>query len=389
MALRIDKAEITKIDKANINDKGYLVADAYATRTGVFYYMDIFGNVYGELRHPDDVFMDESMMTLNDVVLTVDHPPEALTPQNSKDYFAGFFNEVKKDDIYLSGKLTIADDDAIKKCVNGEKQELSCGYYCDLEEEKGEYNGDRYDYRQRNIRYNHLSLVKYGRAGSQVRVKFDSKDDRIFVEKDKIQEMKEKICGADLKNTVELKTDTNFEEKKVMKTIKINIDGVDYESEDSSIIQAFLKKLDSKDQDLQKIKGENEILKSEIVLTKEKIQEVEKSKNLDSVEINKKALEIVAVLEYAKQICKDDSFTDLSALEIKTKVVKALKPDLSLDNKDENFINGAFETLKSLHVKKEDMGKAIVQCSSNDSQDPYLNYRERQKEFFNKSRKIN
>ena len=43
---------------------------------------------------------------------------------------------------------------------DGRSRELSCGYYCDLDETPGEYEGQRYDARQRNIRGNHLALVE-------------------------------------------------------------------------------------------------------------------------------------------------------------------------------------------------------------------------------------
>lgn len=58
----------------------------------------------------------------------------------------------------------------LKKLIESGKKQLSCGYRCLYEAATGTYQGQTYDYIQRNIRGNHLALVDQGRMGPDVRV---------------------------------------------------------------------------------------------------------------------------------------------------------------------------------------------------------------------------
>ncbi len=59
---------------------------------------------------------------------------------------------------------------AMKDLIDAGKKELSCGYRCDYDWTPGTWNGKPYDAVQRNIRGNHLALVKKGRMGPGVAV---------------------------------------------------------------------------------------------------------------------------------------------------------------------------------------------------------------------------
>jgi uncharacterized protein len=166
-----------RLDKAERTSQGYLRVPARLTRTGVLKYVTKDGVVVRELRHPEDVFNPESYKQLAGVPLTNDHPKKGLLDtKNTKDLVIGWVgDEVEPKDIYLQAVVTIVDDEAISDVENG-KQELSCGYTAELVPEQGIYNGEPYDVRQKNIQYNHLSLVKKGRAGENVRLLMDSDD---------------------------------------------------------------------------------------------------------------------------------------------------------------------------------------------------------------------
>jgi hypothetical protein len=138
--------------------------------------------------------------------------------------------QVKQDDNYVSASVLIQDASTIAAVAADppERSDLSCGYSCDIERVSGEYEGERYDVRQRNIVYNHVALLPpgRGRAGREVALRLDSAGNQIVV--------------ADLP----LKP-----EKESMPTYKI--DGVDYDVGTPVFLQA-LQRRDSKNaKDLQ------------------------------------------------------------------------------------------------------------------------------------------
>lgn len=155
---------------------GYLRVDAYLTRAGVFKYQDSSGKVYRELRHPDDVFAPESLATLPGVPVTNEHPaPAKLDSKNAKRYQAGSVGDHVEitDDKKIKARLAITDSELIQDIDDGTRQEISCGYTCDVDPENGTYEGEPYDARQRNIVYNHVAVVEKGRAGPDIRLRAD------------------------------------------------------------------------------------------------------------------------------------------------------------------------------------------------------------------------
>lgn len=70
---------------------------------------------------------------------------------------------------YLKANIKVLSDAAMQ-LIEGGKIELSPAYRCRYEMTPGEFNGQRYDAIQRDIRGNHLALVKEGRTGPDVAV---------------------------------------------------------------------------------------------------------------------------------------------------------------------------------------------------------------------------
>lgn len=139
--------------------------------------MDGNGKVRRELRHPDDVFEPASMETLKYAPVTIEHPPEMLTPENVAQYGVGHTTErVERALDKLDTDLIVEHQEGIAAVEEDGVRELSCGYAADIVEESGEYNGAPYDFRQKNIRYNHLAMVRRGRAGPEIRMRLDSAD---------------------------------------------------------------------------------------------------------------------------------------------------------------------------------------------------------------------
>lgn len=73
----------------------------------------------------------------------------------------------KSDTLYSNIKFFT---NKILKLIEAGKKELSAGFRCKYEKASGAFNGQAYDYIQREIRGNHLALVDKGRMGSDVAV---------------------------------------------------------------------------------------------------------------------------------------------------------------------------------------------------------------------------
>jgi uncharacterized protein len=174
--LRLDLSS-GKLGDYRATPQGGLIARGNLTRTGVFTYVQPDGSVRRELRHPDDVFEQDSLDSLAHAPVTIDHP-DAVTPRNYRQVTVGHVAARPKAD----GKFVAADDirlqdaDAIDKAKKGQLQEFSCGYSCTLDRTPGEYNGEKYDARQKSIRYNHVAAgpAGWGRAGPEVRMRLDA-----------------------------------------------------------------------------------------------------------------------------------------------------------------------------------------------------------------------
>ena len=65
-------------------------------------------------------------------------------------------------------------EDTIQSVIDG-KRELSGGYTRDLVKESGTYNGENYDYVQRNMKVNHVAIVDEGRCGNACKLNIDKK----------------------------------------------------------------------------------------------------------------------------------------------------------------------------------------------------------------------
>jgi len=70
--------------------EGYLRGEAIVSRAGVFKYRNVDGSIRGELRHPDDVFNNDSLSTLKMIPITIDHPPEFVNASNAHKYQVGY-----------------------------------------------------------------------------------------------------------------------------------------------------------------------------------------------------------------------------------------------------------------------------------------------------------
>ncbi|QIG73246.1 putative major head subunit precursor protein [Rhizobium phage RHph_N17] len=169
----LDSATVSGFKKTQ---EGYLVADALTARTGIQAYAGYevgrpdlsVVNVY---RPAEEVFSKDSLQSFSHVPVTDDHPTVAVDSANWKDLAKGEVStDVLRDGERLRIPLVLKDQAIIDKVESG-KRELSVGYSCVLDWNAGTTpDGMTYDAVQREIRANHVAVVKKGRAGSEFRI---------------------------------------------------------------------------------------------------------------------------------------------------------------------------------------------------------------------------
>jgi hypothetical protein len=179
--VKVTRSDYGAIKRFERTPQGGLRLDAFPTRAGVLTYLDRQGNQRKELRHPDDVFEPASLESLKHAPLTDLHPPSRVDSKNYAMLTKGHVaedvrrseDEAHKD--HVESTILVQDADLVHAIDRGLRKELSSGYECDLEEVAGVYEGERYDARQRNIRYNHVAAGPegWGRAGPTASFRLD------------------------------------------------------------------------------------------------------------------------------------------------------------------------------------------------------------------------
>lgn len=156
---------------------GYLAAQARVARTGIQIYA---GREVGRsdlekvrvYRPESEVFRRDAMTSLAHRPITSDHPPVPVTADNWKKYAIGHVgDEVVRDGHFVRVPMLVMDADSIRRIENDGTRELSVGYVCDIAWEAGiSPTGEEYDAIQRNIKVNHIAVVKSARGGSDLRI---------------------------------------------------------------------------------------------------------------------------------------------------------------------------------------------------------------------------
>ena len=153
--------------------EGYLRDRPVLTRTGIFEYTNNDGSTRRELRLPEEVFDPESLASYKSKPIIITHDAGLIDKSNVHENSVGtILSEGYRSDDAVRAEIVIHDTDAMKE---SDLKELSLGYNLDLDETPGEWNGQKYDAIQRNIRINHLALVREARAGDRARLNIDGR----------------------------------------------------------------------------------------------------------------------------------------------------------------------------------------------------------------------
>jgi hypothetical protein len=352
--------------------EGFLRGRAIVTSIGVFTYKRKDGTVQRELRLPEEVFSPDSLNSMKLKPVTLNHPAELVTSENSDRLQVGSLGdnpssttqwhnekwEAVTDGINCAIDMIITKQTAIDAVING-KQALSMGYTCDLEmaEPGASWCGIEYDFIQRNIRYNHCAIVDSARAGDNARIELraDSED-------------------AVLENIVLKKQDGGNAMLK-----KINIDGIDYEAE-AEVIRAYQRAdekakkaeedaceqkkamdkkvadLEDKEKELEKriseLEAERDTAKEKADNAEKELEEVKKtaldSKTIDAA-VNAK-LELLTTARKAGVEVK----ADMSDMDIKKAVITSSFPNAKFDGKDDVYVQARYDATVEMLEERND-----------------------------------
>lgn len=352
--------------------EGFLRGRAIVTSIGVFSYARKDGTIQRELRLPEEVFAEGTLNSMKLKPVTLNHPTELVTKDNADKLQVGSLGDNPSwtkewhdrnrtevtDGINCAIDMIITKKDAIDAVLNG-KNALSMGYTCDLEmaEPGATWCGVEYDFIQRNIRYNHCAIVDSARAGDNAKIEL-----RVDSEDAVLEDM---VIKSDGGTKMELK--------------KINLDGIEYQAEES-VIKALnaektradkaekdaceeKKAMDKKVADLEDKEKELEKriseLEAERDTAKEKADNAEKElekvkadsadpKHLD--EAVKAKLTLLHNAEKAKVEVKED----MSDLDIKKAIITSQFPKANFDGKDEVYIEARYDSAVEMISEKND-----------------------------------
>ena len=326
--LKLQRYDTSYIKDYSETSEGYLTVHVPITRPGVFPYQRNDGTVQMEAKLPEEIFNDRVIYSARSKPVTDEHPNEPVTIENYQKYAKGMSHtDSRIEDLKVYVSITITDRELIRKIHDG-KNEISIGFMSDVVAETGTYNGQNYEYVQRNIEINHIAIVEQGRAGPEVAIRADS---------DAWQ-----VDGAEKNN----------KEGSQKNMAKVKIKDTEYEVDDA--VKAHITALEKKATDKEKEqKGDSaDALVGRIDALEAKLEakdaelEAAKQKVLSEDELNAKVEERVLLLDSAKPLLGDSfDFTGKTDREIKEAVIATTKQDFKGDGKSDDYINAFFDAM--------------------------------------------
>lgn len=338
--------------------EGYLTGKLCVTGAGVFRYLGDNHKFVGRLRSVQQV--KDATDSLNCKPITLQHPNQPVTLDNVSSLSVG----MSSNDAYFDGlnnfvTVTVTDKKAIEAIKKGEVKAVSCGYKCDVVDNAGVWQGSKHEQEQRDIVYNHIALVREGRAGDQVRFCVgDSADAEEFFEisVDEAHETEGNdngLVGDDGSNN------KHKQEQSTMKTIQL--DGVDYQA-DEKVIEA----LHAAQADASEKFDEIHTLLDGINERDSKIADLESQLEQANDEIDESVIDAavsakIAIMDVAKSAgIECDASSDVS--ELKRQVISSAYTGIDLDSiEDEASINALFasasKALKDAAEENNDAGE--------------------------------
>lgn len=366
--------------------EGFLKGRAIVTCCGIFTYKRADGTLQRELRLPKEVFAPATLESLKLKPVTLNHPTGLVTSENAdmlqvgslgdnptctnQEYnWKGEITDWDKltDGLNVAVDMIITKKDAVDAVING-KQGLSMGYTCDIEmaEPGSTWCGVEYDYIQRNIKYNHCAIVDAGRAGDNAKIEL-------------------RVDSADA--VLEDKLVTKDGGTKMMK--KINLDGIDYEAEESVIkaLNTEKKRADDAVAELSKFKEDSakelSVMTAERDTQKERADKAEedlvkaKAQALDSTRLDEAVNARIELYKNAEKAGVEVK-NDMKDADIKKAVIAKIFPKANLDGKDSAYIDARYDaTVEMLAERADSNSRQVLGDTPNNHVDSVDNARQR------------
>ena len=328
------------VDFSGAPGEDFKTAIANVARIGIQDYPQLDGTVRREYRPAEEVFKEDSYKTLIGKPVTLLHPDPETTGSNlvnSGTYrrvTIGSVSDVWVDGQYIKAKLHINDAQGLIAIRNGVR-EVSCGYTADLDVQPGEFQGERYDAIQRNIKLNHVALVPRGRAGPEVRLlKVDTKEDNGMAKMkigDEEFEVDQKVSDAFKKMSADME-----KMKSDMDKAKPDSD----EKKDGISLDAIQARADVHAAEVTSLKADNDSLKAKLDAAEKAAADA-----LKGEAFTKAVNDRLELVRCASGFLKDAKLDEMSDVDIKRSVILAKSPSMKLDGKSDDYIAASFDTI--------------------------------------------
>lgn len=318
--------------------QGFLRVMANIGKVGIVSYKQPDGSLRRELRTAEEVFKPESLATLTGAPLTMHHSGAMLDPRNVRGTrVGGLIGTPRQDGNYLVAELQLEDIQAIDAAKSKKLTQISPGYHCAFEPCPGVWNGQPYDGIQRQITYNHISLVPVGRAGADVSLRLDSSDDVAF--DDDLPENPENPPRAHVVMKI--------------KNVEIKLD-----QRDEALIQDELTTRDTRIAALEKEAAARDVeqveLQTRLDSAEERVQQIDRN----ALETSARAV-LGAAVKFEGQ--KDE--------QVRAAVIAKVFPTLRLDGKGDEYLKAVYDSALVAHVAKPEK-KTVAPPAPRQDADP-------------------
>lgn len=396
--VRVERFDFSPLGRPSLTPQGFLKVPATITRVGILDYQTADGGTHRELRHPDEVLNEDSLASLQGAPLTELHKG-MVTAKNVKDLQVGHVGEkILPNGGHVQAWMTVQAEDTIGKVKRRDLQECSAGYTCIVDMVPGEWNGQRYDGIQRNIRYNHVALgpKDWGRAGGEVKLHLDAaaalsaagpsastlgsflRDrfsllnmteqaiaDQLNAESWQVSMLMDgysvpeaallqRVSGlidVPYSTLVDLipvaaRIDGGHQKRGRTMAAKIRIDGVEYDADSESFQQAFDQHEKRRADEKKALESKNSELQGRLDASEKKAEDLQKKLDeaSDPARIDKVVQERADLVAKARGVLGADfDASGKTTRQIQEAVLQKLDEKLSLDGKDDAYVQGRFD----------------------------------------------